>query len=99
LEALFTEERRCPRCGAFLHEDRRANERRSTNRRVNPSHDPGPPLAEARTKGNGATAAAGDDAPVNGGERRVATRRTGQRRGSRPRTPPAAATDSGGLHG
>ena len=43
LEALFAEERRCPRCGAFLREDRRETERRSHHRRMNPQHDPGPP--------------------------------------------------------
>jgi hypothetical protein len=43
LEALFTEERRCPRCGAFLNADRREVDRRGNLRRQNPPHDPGPP--------------------------------------------------------
>jgi hypothetical protein len=43
LESLFTEERRCPRCGAFLDVERREHERRSVNRRQNPPDDPGPP--------------------------------------------------------
>ena len=43
LDSLFAEERRCPRCGAFLKDDRRDNERRSYNRRQNPADDPGPP--------------------------------------------------------
>ena len=43
LEALFTEERRCPRCGTFLDSDRRDFERRDYVRRQNPAHDPGPP--------------------------------------------------------
>ena len=43
LEALFAEERRCPRCGAFLREERRETERRTHHRRTNPTHDPGPP--------------------------------------------------------
>ena len=30
LESLFAEERRCPRCGAFLRTDRREAERAST---------------------------------------------------------------------
>lgn len=57
LESLFAEERRCPRCGANLRDDRRDSERRSTRRRQNPASDPGPPdeigerrLAERRTK-------------------------------------------------
>jgi len=43
LESLFTEERRCPRCGAFLNLERRENDRRGSIRRQNPPHDPGPP--------------------------------------------------------
>jgi ribosomal protein S27AE len=62
LEALFAEERRCPRCGAFLSSERRAVDRRQHVRRVNPPDDPGP--------------------PAETGERRVADRRQGPRRGS-----------------
>jgi ribosomal protein S27AE len=43
IESLFMEERRCPRCGAFLNDERRDNERRGYVRRVNPTGDPGPP--------------------------------------------------------
>ena len=43
LEALFAEERRCPRCGAYLDAERRATERRTRVRRQNPPTDPGPP--------------------------------------------------------
>ena len=43
LDALFAEERRCPRCGAFLNVDRRDAERRAKARRQNPPGDPGPP--------------------------------------------------------
>ena len=43
IDSLFAEERRCPRCGAFLNVDRRDNERRVHNRRQNPPDDPGPP--------------------------------------------------------
>lgn len=43
LEALFAEERRCPRCGARLEFERRGIERRQANRRQNPPGDPGPP--------------------------------------------------------
>jgi hypothetical protein len=43
LESLFAEERRCPRCGAFLSPERREAERRGTLRRQNPPDDPGPP--------------------------------------------------------
>ncbi|HEY7132810.1 MAG TPA: hypothetical protein VH440_11195 [Candidatus Limnocylindrales bacterium] len=45
LESLFAEERRCPRCGAFLNPDRRDGERRIAIRRTNPQDDPGPPAA------------------------------------------------------
>jgi len=34
LDALFTEERRCPRCGAFLDTERREGSRRQSNRRT-----------------------------------------------------------------
>ena len=44
LEALFSEERRCPRCGAFLNDERRDAERRFHLRRQNPASDPGPPV-------------------------------------------------------
>lgn len=43
LESLFAEERRCPRCGAFLDAERRESDRRSQIRRVNPPDVPGPP--------------------------------------------------------
>ena len=43
LESLFAEERRCPRCGAFLDKERRDIERRERLRRQNPPDDPGPP--------------------------------------------------------
>jgi hypothetical protein len=42
IESLFAEERRCPRCGAFLNSDRREMERRTALRRQNPPDDPGP---------------------------------------------------------
>jgi ribosomal protein S27AE len=48
LEALFAEERRCPRCGAFLDPERRDHERRSLLRRLNPPDDPGPPDGNER---------------------------------------------------
>jgi ribosomal protein S27AE len=48
LEALFADERRCPRCGAFLSAERREADRRQQVRRVNPPHDPGPPAAVER---------------------------------------------------
>jgi len=43
LDSLFAEERRCPRCGAFLNDERREVERRERNRRVNAADEPGPP--------------------------------------------------------
>jgi len=46
LESLFSEERRCPRCGAFLNTERRDKERRWYIRRENPADEPGPPAAD-----------------------------------------------------
>jgi hypothetical protein len=43
LDSLFADERRCPRCGAFLDAERREAERRKEVRRVNLPDDPGPP--------------------------------------------------------
>jgi hypothetical protein len=48
LESLFAEERRCPRCGAYLHTERRETDRRSTIRRQNPADEPGSPTGEER---------------------------------------------------
>ena len=48
LESLFSEERRCPRCGANLDNERRDVERRGQTRRQNPPDDPGPPDGEER---------------------------------------------------
>ena len=48
IEALFAEERRCPRCGVFLNDERRDAERRGYIRRQNPADDPGPLTAEQR---------------------------------------------------
>jgi hypothetical protein len=50
LESLFSEERRCPRCGAFLDSERRETERRGTIRRQNPPDDPGPPADEGERR-------------------------------------------------
>jgi hypothetical protein len=47
-ESLFAEERRCPRCGAFLDRERRELERRDHLRRLNPVDEPGPPEDEER---------------------------------------------------
>jgi hypothetical protein len=94
LESLFAEERRCPRCGAFLNTERRETERRQTIRRENPMHDPGPPKPKPAGK-TSAKAKAKDDAATDTGERRVADRRTYRRRGATsPRA--AAAADSVG---
>jgi hypothetical protein len=50
LESLFAEERRCPRCGAFMDRERRETERRSYNRRQNLPDDPGPPPEEGERR-------------------------------------------------
>jgi len=52
LEALFAEERRCPRCGTFLNPERRETERRGAIRRQNPSREPGPPDGTERRTGD-----------------------------------------------
>ena len=46
LDSLFAEERRCPRCGAFLEAERRETERRQAVRRQNPPDVPGPPAGQ-----------------------------------------------------
>jgi hypothetical protein len=50
LESLFADERRCPRCGAFVHGERREEERREAIRRQNPTEEPGPPKTKERRK-------------------------------------------------
>jgi DNA-directed RNA polymerase subunit RPC12/RpoP len=50
LDSLFAEERRCPRCGAFLNVERREAPRRTANRRQNAADDPGPPDLEAERR-------------------------------------------------
>jgi hypothetical protein len=99
LESLFAEERRCPRCGAFLRSERREAERRVTNRRTNPPDDPGPPA----TGLTGEAAVEAVDEPTDKpalqaktkakgtpeeAERRKADRRTDRRRGSLAPPPP-----------
>ncbi len=95
LEALFLEERRCPRCGAFLNSDRRDVERRIEHRRKNPTHDPGPPGPKRALKPKMASKAtdkvvpkAADkaarkakDETAEEAERRLLERRTRRRRG------------------
>jgi len=92
LEALFLEERRCPRCGAFLNSDRREAERRVEHRRKNPTGDPGPPRPKrspkpktaGKAKGKAVSKAAGNakDETAEDAERRLAERRTRRRRGT-----------------
>ena len=43
LDSLFAEERRCPRCGSMLYAERRADNRRRTERRNNRPDVPGSP--------------------------------------------------------
>jgi hypothetical protein len=52
LDALFPDERRCPRCGALLNQERRGGNRREFNRRQNPPDDPGPPDGVERRQGD-----------------------------------------------
>jgi len=68
LNELFTEERRCPRCGAFLEMDRRQGNRRTYNRRQNPPDDPGPPNGIERrvAERRGSRRRKGDRGPYSG---------------------------------
>lgn len=51
LDSLFAEERRCPRCGSMLFAERRVDNRRQGERRVNRPDVPGPPGSfERRTR-------------------------------------------------
>ncbi|HET9758022.1 MAG TPA: hypothetical protein VFP66_16085 [Candidatus Limnocylindrales bacterium] len=50
LESLFAEERRCPRCGAYMNIERRERERREQLRRMNPPDDPGPPTNDGERR-------------------------------------------------
>lgn len=50
IEALFAEERRCPRCGAFLEVERRLVDRRTVVRRQNPADNPGPPAGSGERR-------------------------------------------------
>jgi ribosomal protein S27AE len=96
LESLFAEERRCPRCGAFLRADRREVQRRQQNRRVNPANDPGPPNPNPKTTSKAKAKTKANDEPVVEGERRMADRRTGRRRGSGPTVQRGPVSDTQG---
>ena len=104
LESLFAEERRCPRCGAFLTRAARAGAA-STLRRQNPPDDPGPPAeAGERRVADDARPAAARDRESNRMSPMTAARCRGisvlvtaiallgliggRRRRSRPPTPP-----------
>lgn len=57
LEQLFADERRCPRCGQQLQNDRRAIDRRVENRRTNSPEDPGAPEGGEQRVGDRRTTA------------------------------------------
>jgi DNA-directed RNA polymerase subunit RPC12/RpoP len=78
LEALFAEERRCPRCGQSLAHERRTGERRGRVRRLNPPDDPGPPSGDERRI---ADRRAGQRRRGDSGADRPPGRRPGQRPG------------------
>ena len=67
MEQLFADERRCPRCGTPLQNDRRSNDRRLNHRRQNPPDDPGPPDASERRvdERRGSRRRRGDSGPAN----------------------------------
>ncbi len=48
IDALFAEERRCPRCGAMLAVERRGKSQRQGETRKNPTGNPGPPDGSER---------------------------------------------------
>ncbi|MEO5964339.1 MAG: hypothetical protein ABIR11_02645 [Candidatus Limnocylindrales bacterium] len=50
IDALFAEERRCPRCGAFLDPERRETDRRQVIRRQHPADEPGPPATDGERR-------------------------------------------------
>jgi hypothetical protein len=52
LDALFAEERRCPRCGSILDVERRHRSQRRSDRRQNPPDSPGPPGGVERRIGD-----------------------------------------------
>ncbi|HEX5590011.1 MAG TPA: hypothetical protein VFX65_06955 [Candidatus Limnocylindrales bacterium] len=69
IENLFADERRCPRCGAPLQDDRRSLDRRKSHRRVNPPDQPGPPDATERRveERRKSSRRRGDSGPARGG--------------------------------
>jgi len=75
LESLFAEERRCPRCGAFLNQERREHDRRNTLRRQNPDADPGPPESERRLDERRTTRRRGGVGSIGGDETAAALSR------------------------
>ena len=80
IEQLFADERRCPRCGAPLQNDRRVTDRRQVNRRENPSEESGPPESSAESGSPESSAEPGP--PESSEERRVKDRREDRRRGA-----------------
>jgi DNA-directed RNA polymerase subunit RPC12/RpoP len=92
LSSMTADERRCPRCGTPMLEDRRGPERRMAIRRENPPHDPGPPPASPSGTEGKKTKGDTPDRP----ERRIGDRRSGRRRGGGSNLPPAAGNDSAG---
>ncbi len=77
VESLFAEERRCPRCGAYMNPERRESERREQIRRQNPANDPGPPAGTGerrvaeRRRGRRRQGPAGPERPDGGRGRRA----------------------------
>jgi len=75
IEALFAEERRCPRCGAYMNVERREVERRRSERRQNPPDVPGPPkeTGERRVAARraGRRRRVGEERRPSGGPRRA----------------------------
>jgi hypothetical protein len=68
IDALLPEELRCPRCGAILGAERRGENRRKGERRVNPPNDPGPPGGVERRVADrrSTTRRREDDKPLGG---------------------------------
>ena len=71
IDALFPEERRCPRCGSYFETERRSARRRITERRRDTREQPGPPELPGPPEPPG---------PPDGKERRTGERRVTRRR-------------------
>ena len=92
IEQLFADERRCPRCGAPLQNDRRVTDRRQMNRRENPSAESGPTESSEEP---GPTESSEEPGPTESSEERGPTESSAERRGKDRREDRRRGADSG----